>query len=403
MHRVGIFRIPNRRIEHECFHAILRLRKSCHFHDLIEPVYALAKLLHIFVLMQKLRDFRIAGEVDVPHIVQTYDAGQRAGAFYCQPVVEHFDLDIRSLDAVITVRDGVDNQLFPCKLRVFRFGDKAGVRAEIGALLDLAAHKLQRLLNDLQDAAFKYHVLDDVHLRTDFGLRTLVPDKADTRTRKIVFRILAEQQHGGGADFFLAALGRDKFFVLAQIFLRAFPIAEFLCVLPNEVEVNILHRRVRHRGIFKIPRTLGIHELEAFVKIELLGFIPDTEENIVRLIGMKLVALQNLNQQNVVRLTVFVGAGKQFGFNLDRRLAVIKRRTQQLVDMLLIAVDAGDRTVVLHTDCNYPTVRIGKGNQMNRKRLCVDASALAVKQRRFRHSADLFDCKLAAHASASLS
>ena len=46
-----------------------------------------------------------------------------------------------------------------------------------------------------RDAAFKHHVLDDGHLRTDLGFRTLVPDKADACAGKIVFRILAEQQH----------------------------------------------------------------------------------------------------------------------------------------------------------------------------------------------------------------
>ena len=112
--------------------------------------------------MQKLCDLRIAGKVDVPHIVQPHDAGQRTGVFHRQSVVEHLDLNVRTLDAVIPVRDGVDDQLFPCKLRIFRLGDKAGVCTEVGALLDLAAHKLQRLLNDLQDAAFKYHVLDDI-------------------------------------------------------------------------------------------------------------------------------------------------------------------------------------------------------------------------------------------------
>jgi len=312
-------------------------------------------------------------------------------------------LNVRSLDAVIAVCNGINNQFFPGKLRVFRFGDETGVHAEVDALLDLATHELQRLLNDLQDAAFKHHVLDDVHLRADLGLCALIPNKTDAGAWKIVFRILAEQQHGGGADFFLAALGGDKFFVLSQIFLRAFPIAELLRVLSNEVEVNVLHRRVRDRGILKVPRALGIHEMETFVEIKLLGFVPDAEENIVCLIGVKLVALQNLNQQNVVRLTVFVGAGKQFGFDLDRRLAVIKRHAQQLVDMLLIGINASNCPVVLHADRDHTAVRIGKGNQMNRKRLCVDAGAFAVKQWRFRYGADLFDCQLAVHASASLS
>jgi len=113
-------------------------------------------------------------------------------------------------------------------------------------------------------------------------------------------------------------------------------------------------------------------------------------------------ALSNLNQQNIIRLTVPVGAGKQFGFDLNGRLTVIKRLAQQLV-VFLIAVDAGDRPVVLHADRDHAAVCVGKGDQMNRKRLCVDAGALAVKQRRFRHGADLFKCQLAKHTSASLS
>lgn len=100
----------------------------------------------------------------IPHdqyahcIVQPHDTGQRTGAFYCQPVVEHLDLDIRPFDAVIAVFNGVDNQLFPGKLRVFRLGDKASICAEVGAFLDLATHELQRFLNDLQNASLKHHV-----------------------------------------------------------------------------------------------------------------------------------------------------------------------------------------------------------------------------------------------------
>ena len=222
--------------------------------------------------------------MDVPHIVQPHDTGQCTGAFYCQPVVEHLDLDIRPFDAVIAVCNGVDNQLFPRELRVFRLGDKTSICAEIGAFLDLATHELQRFFNDMQNASLKHHVFDNVHLCADLGLCALVSDKADARTWKVVHRILTKQQHGGRADFFLAAFGRDKLFVLPQIFFRAFAIAEFLRVRSDKIKVNVIYRCIRHWGIFKIPCAFGIHQLEAFFKIEFLGLVPDAEENIVCLI-----------------------------------------------------------------------------------------------------------------------
>lgn len=36
--------------------------------------------------------------------------------------------------------------------------------------------------------------------------------------------------------------------------------------------------------------------------------------------------------------------------------------------MLRMAVDAGNRTVVLHADSDHAAVRVGKGDQMNRQR-----------------------------------
>ena len=102
------FGIPNRCIEHKRFHTVLWLRQPRRFHDLVESIHTFTKLLHIFVLMQELCNFRIAREMDVPHIVQPHDTGQRTGAFYRQPVVEHLDLDIRPFDAVIAMCNGVD-------------------------------------------------------------------------------------------------------------------------------------------------------------------------------------------------------------------------------------------------------------------------------------------------------
>ena len=104
---------------------------------------------------------------------------------------------------------------------------------------------------------------------------------------------------------------------------------------------------------------------------------------------MEVIALQHLDQQDVVGRSVPVHAGEPFRFHPHGGLAEVKRRTKQLVDMFRMAVDAGDRTVILHADSDHAAVRVGKGDQMNCQRFCVDAGALSVKERRFHRTADL--------------
>ena len=41
--------------------------------------------------------------MNLAHIVQADDAGQVAGAFHNNPVVEHFDLDVGAFDAIIAM------------------------------------------------------------------------------------------------------------------------------------------------------------------------------------------------------------------------------------------------------------------------------------------------------------
>ena len=96
---------------------------------------------------------------------------------------------------------------------------------------------------------------------------------------------------------------------------------------------------------------------------------------------MQFIALQNLNQQNMIRLAAFISTGELFGFDLNRRLAVIERCAQQLIDMVLICIDTGDRPVVLNTDGNHSAVSIGKSNQMNCKRLGINTAAEIIYDR----------------------
>lgn len=69
-------------------------------------------------------------------------------------IVEHFYLNIGSFNAVITVGDGVDDDLFPNKLRVFRSGVKSAIVAEPCAFLDLIAYKIEGLAYYIKDFTY---------------------------------------------------------------------------------------------------------------------------------------------------------------------------------------------------------------------------------------------------------
>ena len=95
--------IPNRCAQHKCFCSVFRLRQPFRFHNLIKTVYALAKFLNILVFVQKLSNLRIPRKMDMAHIIQSHNSGQRSRTLYGQPIIKHLDLDIRPLDAVISM------------------------------------------------------------------------------------------------------------------------------------------------------------------------------------------------------------------------------------------------------------------------------------------------------------
>ena len=41
--------------------------------------------------------------MDMAHIIQPHNSGQRSRTLYGQPIIKHLDLDIRPLDAVISM------------------------------------------------------------------------------------------------------------------------------------------------------------------------------------------------------------------------------------------------------------------------------------------------------------
>jgi len=65
-------------------------------------------------------------------------------------------------------------------------------------------------------------------------------------------------------------------------------LAYFLCVGGYEIEVNIINGGVWNRGVLKETSTLGIQKLKSLVKVELLGFVSNTQIYLIRLICMNL-------------------------------------------------------------------------------------------------------------------
>ena len=68
------------------------------------------------------------------------------------------------------------------------------------------------------------------------------------------------------------------------------------------------------------------------------------------------------------------------------------------LDILCVAVNSGNCSVVLYANSDHATVRVGKCNQVNGKGFRVNPRALAVKERRFHRTTYLFNRHFAAHA-----
>lgn len=88
-------------------------------------------------------------------IAQTHNAGESAGTLYGNMIVKHFYLNVRSFNAVISMGDGIDDDLFPNELRVFRRGVKSAIVSEPCALLNLIAYKVKRLAYYIKDFSSK--------------------------------------------------------------------------------------------------------------------------------------------------------------------------------------------------------------------------------------------------------
>lgn len=101
--------IFQRSTQHKAGNVIFLIRQSGVFHFTVHTVNALAELFHIFIDMQKLDDFGVAGEMHLMHIIGTNQAGQLTGTFYSHVVIEHFNLNIGAGNVVVAMNNGVNN------------------------------------------------------------------------------------------------------------------------------------------------------------------------------------------------------------------------------------------------------------------------------------------------------
>ena len=187
-------RAHNRRFKDECAVVEYRIGKTDCLQLLAHPVNAFAVLLHIAVIFQERSDFRIPREVSVADVLLLHYPGKGTGTVHFQPVIKHLDLDVRAFDAVISVSSGIHHNLGADEFTVFFLGNENAVMAEIGFFLHLDFDEVNRLFHLLQNASFKYHILDHVHILADLCLRTVVADKADKGAGEEELRILAKQQ-----------------------------------------------------------------------------------------------------------------------------------------------------------------------------------------------------------------
>ncbi len=138
------------------------------------------------------------------------EAGKDAWALHYKVVVEHPDLNIRTHDAVITVSDGVHDQLCPAEFWVLGSGLEYGAFAEFCVFADLRPDKVRCLLHLVQQTACALNVFDDVHADADFRCGSFKADESDSGTGEEALRVFPEQEDGRCIDLFFIAGPGDK-------------------------------------------------------------------------------------------------------------------------------------------------------------------------------------------------
>ena len=168
----------------------------------------------------------IAGKVGITNLVDFHLTGQIPRRLHHQMIIEHLDLDFGSANGIIPMGYRIYDQFCTHKFRIFKFGGKDSARSQISAFLDLRLDVGYRLANLLQNATFKSHILDNVHLGTEFFFCTFVTDKPDSGSREKRLGFLAKQQNCSNAELQFALFLFCKVLVLQQILSWGFRISD---------------------------------------------------------------------------------------------------------------------------------------------------------------------------------
>ena len=194
----------------------------------------------------------------------------------------------------------INHNLSTYKFAVFLLCNKDSIIPQISFLLHLNLDKFNCFFHLFQNATFKYHILDDIHISANLCLCAVISDKTNKRTRKIQLRIFSKQQNCSYRDLILTILHRYKLLILADIFLRRLCISDAFAVASHKIHINILNGCISYRLILKIAYTLGIHQSHTISEIQLLAFISNTNKRFICLISMQHRTCLNMHQKNMI-------------------------------------------------------------------------------------------------------
>ena len=168
------------------------------------------------ICFEECSNLRITREVGMPDVVWLHLTWEFARGFKYQSVIEHFDLNLCTLNVVGSVAASVDRHLLNDEFRVITLCYELGMLPQERMLANLSLDKLNRLLDLVQDGSLKDDVLDDIHLCANFLVNTFVSDETGTTAREEVLRVLSEKQNAGYANIlFTLLVSFDKTVILS--------------------------------------------------------------------------------------------------------------------------------------------------------------------------------------------
>ena len=188
---------------------------SVGFQFAIHSIHAFAKFLDVMIGLQESGNSWVAREMRIANVGRFHHSWKFARTLEHNAVVEHLDLDFRSLDVVSPVAAGIHGHFLYHELWIVAACNEFPGLTEESVFGHLGLKVFDSLFLLVEDGAFENHILDDIHFRSHSLFDAVVTDKTGSGAREEKLRILSKQQHTGRTDFFLAFLvGGEEMVVL---------------------------------------------------------------------------------------------------------------------------------------------------------------------------------------------